>query len=272
MFLLNKEVNNTLTPDESNFSLKGRIKNTNSNKLHFEYVASSAEKLLEKSLVEFAKIRLGYEPTSMYEHQFETGYFDDWLVSQTLPDLDIPIDTYLNHALKESTKYIMMGYPITQDILKDHFQYLVYNDVVYLRRQKLAFDELKTGFVRIEYDLQFARQPKTFQLIPIGWYYLEEETASQEQPHYMVFTKYVDPENLTTDDICWQEPVKSWVGSDLREWFYQQHFESIEQACMYVQKTVHGVRGWKNEVVKIVNNVKTKLTLNEFKNLLNDES
>jgi hypothetical protein len=272
MFLLNKEVNDELTPGENSFSLPARIKITNKTRYHLDYVASAAEKILETALVQYAKDNLGYIPTNCHEHQFETGYFDPWLVSKIFPHLEDDIDVFFEHALKKSVQYIVMGYPITQEVLKNHFCYSFSNDVVKLSRQKLSIDELEVGFVRIEYELKLAPQPKTFQLVPIGWYYLEEKEAVQNRPCYLVYTEYVDPENITSIDICWQQPVKSWVGSDLRDWFYQQHFDSIEQACMYVQKTVHGVRGWKNEVVKIVNNVKTKLTLNEFKQLLNDES
>jgi hypothetical protein len=270
MFLLGKEVGDQLIPVIDSFSLKGRIKTTNKKRYHFEYVASSAERILEQSLVKFAKDNLGYESISSYEHQFEFGYFDPWLCNQMFPDLNEPIETFFEHALKKSVEYIIMGYPITQGVLKNHFSYFANNDIVTLRRQKLSIDELRTGYVRIEYELQFARQPKTFQLVPIGWYYLEEEEEIQNLPCYLVYTNYVDPESQLVEPI-WQNPVRQIIGSDLKKWFQEKNFRSVEEAFEFTQKTIHGLRGWKRQIFRQVNNIKTEISLYEFKKLLNDE-
>jgi hypothetical protein len=270
MFLLNKEVKDSFTPSESSFSLPARIKRTNSNRYHIEYVSSPAIKIMEQSFVEFAVNCFDYQPLGVWDCDFQTGWFNYQLVDQMFPNLDDSIEDFLTIALDRSINFVQLGYPVNNEILSNHFQYSVVDDVVQLHREKLAMDEVKTDIIRVEFDLKSTLQPKTYQFYPIGWYYLSEQTAVQDQPCYMVYTKYADPDSHSSMPV-WQNPVQQLIGSDIKKWFLDKNFSSVEEAFEFTQKTIHGVRGWKNKIFRQVNKVKTEISLYEFEKLLNDK-
>jgi hypothetical protein len=271
MFLLNKGVNDTLTPSDNTFLLPGRIKRSNSGRYHIDFVTSRATRIIEQAFVEFAVNSLGYCPLGVWDWEFNTGCYNENLVSEVFPNLDEPIEQFLTTALERSIDMIGMGFPVNNDVLNNHYSCNVHNDIVRMHRQKLEMHKVKTDMIRIEFDLISCKQSKTFQFYPLAWYYLKEEeviaVVVQNQPCYVVSTNYVDPESSLSQPV-WQNPVQQLIGSDLKKWFQEKNFRNVEEAFEFTQKTIHGAKGWKNKIFRQANDVKTEISLYEFERLL----
>jgi hypothetical protein len=270
---LGKEVHCVVDSSEENFTLPGIITTTRKQHFHIHFLADDAISIIENAYVEFATNSLGYHPLGVYDWEFKTGHYDNNLVDQVFPNLYTNVEEFLCDSLEKSIETVKKGYPITQELLQNYYYHAMCADKLILHKRTLPQIEVKSGQIRIEFDFLQTENELTFQLVPIAWYYLEQKESAiktfKNSPYYSVITEYVNPESSISEPQ-WQPPVEKLIGKNLDNWFEKEHFESIAQAQHYIQNSVYGkVWGWRNRIIKTVNNVRTEISWFELKKLIN---